>query len=230
MTMFRVITAVTALSCFLSYNVFAAPSYGTDMPKKGRMRMGYQVDVVFKHELRGPYGKIESARHFLDISYGVLDWFVFDGKVGVGDTERKGGTLPKVSYGYSFAGGYGFRMLFYDNPGSGVRLVGGFHHISVHPRDEVINGEKYESFLDDWQLDLLCSKQIGKFIPYAGGKGTVFEHIYRVDKDERKRVSPRYNGGVIAGFDYKFRDYISVNVEGRFIDENAINAGIYYSF
>ena len=192
--------------------------------------MGYQVNVVLKHELNGSHGKIETDQHYLDLSYGVLDWFVFDGKAGIGDTVKEGGDLPKIDYGYSFAGGYGFRMRFYDSPDSGVRLVGGFHHISVHPQDKTVDGRRYESFLDDWQLDLLCSKQLGKFTPYAGGKGSVFEHVYRVDKGDRRRVSPRYNGGVIAGFDVKVKDDVTVNVEGRFIDENAISGGVYYTF
>ncbi|MFA5093771.1 MAG: hypothetical protein WC512_00845 [Candidatus Omnitrophota bacterium] len=216
--------------CFSAPSLLAAPAYGTDLPAKGKMRVGYQANVVIKHELKEGYGKIDSLQHYYDVSYGVLDWFVFDGKLGIGDTNRKGGNVPDVDYGYSFAGGYGFRLRLYDNKDSGIKVVGGFHHISVHPRDEDIGGDRYESFLDDWQLDLLCSKKFGRFTPYAGGKASVFEHVYRVNKGDRKRVSPKYNGGAIAGFDFNLKDDITVNVEGRFIDEDAVSAGIYYSF
>lgn len=216
--------------CFSAPSLLAAPAYGTDLPAKGKMRVGYQANVVIKHELKEGYGKIDSLQHYYDVSYGVLDWFVFDGKLGIGDTNRKGGNVPDVDYGYSFAGGYGFRLRLYDNRDSGIKVVGGFHHISVHPRDEDIGGDRYESFLDDWQLDLLCSKKFGRFTPYAGGKASVFEHVYRVNKGDRKRVSPKYNGGAIAGFDFNLKDDITVNVEGRFIDEDAVSAGIYYSF
>ncbi|MFA6356003.1 MAG: hypothetical protein WCY23_02725 [Candidatus Omnitrophota bacterium] len=215
---------------FFQASAYAAPAYGTDMPAKGKMRVGYQVNVVLKHELKEGYGKISSDQHYYDVSYGVLDWFVFDGKLGVGNTDRKGGNVANVDYGYSFAGGYGFRIRFYDDEPSGVKLTGGFHHISVHPRDVDIGADRYESFLDDWQLDLLCSKKFGRLTPYAGGKASVFEHVYRVNKGDRKRVSPKYNGGVITGFDLKVRDDVTVNVEGRFIDEDAISAGVYYSF
>lgn len=209
---------------------YAAPAYGTDMPAKGKIRAGYQANIVLKHELKEGYGKITTDQHYLDVSYGVLDWFTLDGKAGIGNTDRKGGNVADVDYGYSFAGGYGFRLRLYDNEEHGVKIVGGFHHISVHPRDEDIGADRYESFLDDWQLDLLCSKKFGRFTPYAGGKASVFEHVYRVNKGDRKRVSPKYNGGVIAGFDMKVRDNVTVNVEGRFIDEDAVSAGIYYSF
>ncbi len=208
----------------------AAPAYGTDMPAKGKIRAGYQANIVLKHELKEGYGKISSGQHYLDVSYGVLDWLTLDGKAGIGDTDRKGGNVADVDYGYSFAGGYGFRLRLYDNEEHGVRIVGGFHHISVHPRDTDIGTDRYESFLDDWQLDLLCSKRFGRFTPYAGGKASVFEHVYRVNKGDRKRVSPKYNGGVIAGFDMKVKDNVTINVEGRFIDEDAVSAGIYYSF
>jgi opacity protein-like surface antigen len=215
---------------FFAPSLLAAPAYGTDLPAKGRMRVGYQANVVIKHELKEGYGKIDSVQHYYDVSYGVLDWFVFDGKLGIGDTNRKGGNVPDADYGYSFAGGYGFRARLYDDKDSGIKVVGGFHHISVHPRDEDIGGDRYESFLDDWQIDLLCSKKFGRFTPYAGGKASVFEHVYRINKGDRKRVSPKYNGGAIAGFDFNLKDDITVNVEGRFIDEDAVSAGIYYSF
>lgn len=215
---------------FFTPELSAAPAYGTDMPKKGKIRMGYQADVIFKRELKDNHGKIKSDQHFLDISYGALDWFVFDGKLGTGNNTKEGSDLPKLSCGYSFAGGYGFRIRFYDNADSGVKVVGGFHHISIHPGDRTANGDKYDSFLDDWQLDLLCSKTLGRFTPYAGGKASFFEYVYRANKGERHRISSRYNGGVIAGFDVKLKDDVTVNIEGRFIDENAINGGIYYTF
>ena len=34
---------------FCSARVYAAPAYGTDTPDKGKISIGYQANLVFKH-------------------------------------------------------------------------------------------------------------------------------------------------------------------------------------
>lgn len=210
--------------------IYAAPSYGTDMPKKNNMIMGYQANLLFKHRFKVSQGSIKSTQSFLDISYGVYDWFSFDGKLGVGNTFQEGGDLSVLHYGSSFAGGYGFRVLLFENPEYNTKAVFGFHHISVHPADAYKDGDKTETFLDDWQFDLLGSKKIVFLNPYIGFKASKFDQGYRVNHGDRKRKFPRYYAGAITGCNVKFKKDIFLNIEGRFIDETALNCGIYYSF
>jgi hypothetical protein len=198
------------------------------MPKKGKITMGYQSNIVFKHRLDDSYGKIKSTQHFLDLSYGVFDWLSFDGKLGAGDITHEGASFGKVGYGYSFAGGYGFRIRLMDSGKYKAAL--GFHHISVHPQDKVINGDKYESFLDDWQTDLTVSRNFGKIDPFIGVKASKFDMVYNINKGGRKRRPPKYWAGVVAGCDLNLREDISIRVEGHFIDETSLSTGIYYKY
>ncbi|MDD5437491.1 MAG: hypothetical protein PHX20_08125 [Candidatus Omnitrophica bacterium] len=213
-----------------SSRVYGAPAYGTDTPDKGKIMMGYQANLIFRHQLHGVNGNIRSYQHFLDLSYGVLDWFAFDGKLGVGDVRQSGGERPEINYGTGFAGGYGFRILLWNKPADKMRMTLGLHHISVHPTDENVGGNLYETFLDDWQIDLLASKRFGKFEPFLGGKASLFEQGYRVNHGERHRRSPKYSGGVIAGCGFDLNKDLTVKVEGHFIDEDSLSAGLYYKY
>jgi len=224
-----IIFIITAL-IFSASRACAAPAYGTDIPQKNKITMGYQANLVFRHDLSGSHGHIKSYQHFLDLSYGVLKWFAFDGKLGVGNLRQGAGEMPAVDYGTGFAGGYGFRILLWDRASDKTRATFGFHHISVHPTDENTGGNKYETFLDDWQFDLLGSKKFGKFEPFFGGKISKFDLGYRVNHGERQRLSPKYYGGLIAGFGFDLREDLVLKVEGHIIDEDSLSAGLYYKF
>jgi len=215
---------------FFASRLDAAPTYGPDMPKDGKITMGYQNNIIFKHRLSDSYGKIKSTQHFLDLSYGVYDWFSFDGKLGVGDAEHEGASFQTVDYGYSFAGGYGFRIRLMDSEKYKAKAALGFHHISVHEQDKVINGDKYESFLDDWQADLTVSRDFGPVDPFIGVKASKFDMVYNIDHGGRKRRPPKYWTGVVAGCGINLREDISVRIEGHFIDETSLSSGIYYKY
>jgi hypothetical protein len=208
----------------------AAPTYGTDMLKRGKVAIGYQNNIVFRHDLSDSYGYIKSDQHFFDISYGVYDWLSVCGKAGMADLIQKGGGHPKVSYGYGFAGGYGFRIRAYNNTKEKIRIVLGFHHISVHPVDSSWNSDKYESVLDDWQASLAGSKDIGAITPYVGIKFSKFDLVYKVNEMDRKRRPPENFVGLVTGITVRFRDDLSARVEAHFFDETALSTGAYYTY
>lgn len=226
----RKIIFIISILVFSADRVYAAPAYGTDTREKGKISIGYQANLVFKHRLSDEHGSIRSYQHFVDFSYGALDWWTFDGKLGVGDLRQGGEEMPSVNYGTGFAGGYGFRILLRDNTADKTRIVFGFHHISVHPTNENTGGNKYETFLDDWQFDLLGSKKFGKFEPFFGGKVSKFDLGYRVNRNERQRLSPEYYGGLIAGCGFDLREDMTLKIEGHIIDEYSMGAGLYYKY
>lgn len=215
---------------FSATRVYPAPAYGTDTPEKGKISIGYQANLVFKHRLNDSHGKLRSFQHFIDFSYGALDWFAFDGKLGVGDLRQTGGNRPDVNYGPGFAGGYGLRILLWNKAEDKTRATFGFHHTSLHPTDQNTGGHKYETFLDDWQFDLLGSKRFGKFEPFLGGKASKFDQGYRVNHGERERIAPKYYGGLIAGCGFDLRDDLILKIEGHIIDEDSLSAGLYYNY
>jgi len=226
----RKIIFIISILVFSAGRVYAAPAYGTDTPDKGKISIGYQTNLVFKHRLNDEHGRIRSYQHFVDFSYGALDWFTFDGKLGVGDLRQGGEEMPSVNYSTGFAGGYGFRILLRDKAADKTRIVFGFHHISVHPTNENPGGNKYEAFLDDWQFDLLGSKKFGKIEPFFGGKVSKFDLGYRLNRGERQRLFPKYYGGLIAGCGFDLREDLTLKIEGHIIDENSLSAGLYYEY
>jgi len=211
-------------------DIYAAPTYGTDMPEKGGMHMGYESNIVFKHDLNESYGNIKSDQHFFSLSYGIFEWLTVEGKAGMGDLLQKGGIHPKVYYTYGFAGGYGFRILALDDARNKVKVVAGFHHISVHPNNRTINGDKYESLLDDWQCSIVVSKRLGRLNPFLGGKISRCDLVYKVNEIDRKRRPPQHYIGVVMGCDLKLVDNIYARAEGRLIDESALSTSVYYKF
>jgi hypothetical protein len=120
-------------------------------------------------------------------------------------------------------------MAFNDTRNK-IRTVAGFHHISVHPENRTINGDKYESLLDDWQISLAASRDIGILTPFLGGKVSRFDLVYKVNEIDRKRRPPRYYGGVVAGCSARLPNGFSVIVESHFIDESSLSVGAYWTF
>lgn len=225
------IPIIIVLFLFLAVNsAGAAPTYGTDMPGRGRYATGYQSNIVFKHDLNDSNGNIKSDQHFYDLSYGVYDWLTVDGKIGFGDLRRKGGIHPKVDYNYGFAGGYGFRIKVWKNEKYKARGVLAFHHISVHPQARTLNNDGYKSIYDDWQTSLLGSKEIGPINPFIGLKLSLGDYIYWVNDIDRKRKTSDCFVGLVVGTSVKLNKEVYVRIEGHLFDETALSTGIYYTF
>ena len=225
------ISILAVLAAFLAANhSYAAPTYGTDTLTRGRYASGYQNNIVFKHDLNDSNGNIKSDQHYYDLSYGVYDWLTVDGKIGLGDIRRKGGIHPKVDYNYGFAGGYGFRIRAWHNEKYKAAAVLGFHHISVHPQDRILNNDKYKTIYDDWQASLLGSKEIGPVNPFIGVKLSLGDYIHKVNDIDRKRKTNETFVGLVFGASVKLNKKIYVRVESHFFDENSLSTGVYYTF
>ena len=228
-----IITLLFIAICFgQAGELCAAPSNGSRLPPKGSREMGYEYNVMFRRALDRSYGNLASQNHFYTISFGIFDWLCLDGKIGFGDVRQKGGIhLPKIEYNTGFGGGYGFRIKAFDNERWGVRIILGAQHTSVHPRDRSVDDDKYESFLDDWQICGLVSKSFNFLTAYLGMKVSDCEIVYKINKHDKKR---RYSGqhiGLVSGLDlFLFKDRVRINVEARFFDETAFSTSIGYLF
>ncbi len=210
----------------------AASSNGTRLPPKRSVELGYEYNTIFKRRLDRSYGDLKSQNHFYTASFGVCDWLSLDGKVGIGDVTQKGSShLPKLEYDTSFAGGYGLRLRVFEYKRYGIRAIAGFQHISVHPQDRSIDDDKYESFLDDWQVSGLVAKDFKFLTLYAGLKGSDCEIVYKLNKHDKKRRFSEYHIGLASGAEiYLFDNKARLSVEGRFFDETALSASASYLF
>jgi len=209
-----------------------APSNGTRIPPGGRAEAGYEYSVIYKRPLKYSYGNLASQNHFYVVSLGLFGWLSLDGKIGIGDMTLKASShLPKLEFNTGFAGGYGFRIKAYEKKEWDLKAILGFQHISVHPEERSAGNDKYETFLDDWQVSGLVSKKFKFLTPYVGMKGSDCEMVYKINKHDKKRRFSEYHIGLITGLDfYFFEDKLRANVEGRFFDETALSTSITYLF
>lgn len=220
---------VLILCLCLQLNLYGAPCYGTRMPKKNKFFMGTQTHSLIKRELRNNYGRVKSLQHFLLLSYGVFDWLSIDLKGGAGDVKHKAVSGQDIDYSTGFAGGYGIRLKVYN--GEKFDAVFGFQHISVHPKNTHVDSIKNKTILDDWQVSLLGSYDLGWLTPYLGAKFSRVDYIHWVEDDRKRKMSDRTRSvGVVAGFDIPLNDKWWINLEGQFIDGTAASISINHAF
>jgi len=192
--------------------------------------MGFEANIVFDRHMRKRLGGTETTQFFYDGSYGIYDWFSFDGRLGVGNTKFDTIEAGRLDYDFGFAGAYGARFRIYNNEGKKLTGIFGFQHISAHPPKKEAGSVKYSAIWDEWQLSLLLSKEIGKFRPYAGVKASQL-YIIRRDNVQSEWA---WNGakdhfGIFAGSNIILSKGCFLDIEGRFIDETAFSAALNFA-
>lgn len=218
-----IVSAFSSLFCVSS--AVAIPSFGTLMPKGGEYQGGARVDLIFDRDVKD-YESAETAAYYYKASYGLADWFSIDTLVGIGNVRSDHILDEKeLRYPNHFSGGYGWRAKLYKNEKYGIDWICGFQHVSTHPDKQWYNGRKYKVIWDDWQLSTLISKEIWALRPYCGVKWSFVYLISKVDNNRNRRLSNGHPIGLVVGTDVRINDYIYLNVESRFFDETALNAG-----
>lgn len=216
------------LFCFAA-SLFAAPCYGTKMPKQKEIFMGLQDYTVFKRYLDKDYGKLRSVQNFLLLSYGVFDWLSLDLKGGWGNIKQHPVGSDEIDYPSFLGGGYGFRVKIFEK--EKIKTVFGFQHISVHPKSIDLGDIKHKAVLDDWQFSLLGSYSFAKITPYLGTKWSRMDYIHW-DNGSRKQEKSELakSVGLVMGFDLPINEKLWVNLEGQLCDVEAVAFSLNYSF
>ncbi len=208
---------------------FAAPCYGTSLPKEKKIFLGVQDYTIFKRYLENDFGKVRSMQIFLLLSYGVFDWLSVDLKGGVGNIKQHPLGSDEIDYPSSFNGGYGFRVKAYEN--KNLKFVYGFQHISVHPKMVYLGNVPNQAILDDWQVSFLASYNFQKVTPYLGAKLSRMDYIHRVDGNRKRRMSDLTKSwGAVLGFDLPLTEKIWINLEGQAQDATTAAFSLNYSF
>jgi len=214
--------------CF-AFPSYAAPCYGTKMPKKKEFFAGAEAYSIFKRYLKDQYGKLRSAQEFVLLSYGVFDWLSIDLKGGAGFVKQHPVGSDELDYPTSFAGGYGLRFKLYDK--KDYKMVLGFQHISVHPESIHLGSVKHKAILDDWQVSVLVSREFSKFTPYLGTRWSRIDYIHWVGEDRKREMSDLTRSiGFIFGLNLPLTKKIWLNLEGQLFDSEAAACSLNYSF
>jgi len=199
------------------------------MPEQGRFFGGFETHAIFKRNLEADYGKLRSTQRFFQFSYGIWNWLSLDLKGGAGNIKQHPLGSDEIDYTSSFAGGYGFRLKFYDR--EKIKMVFGFQHISVHPRSVRLDSVKHKSVLDDWQVSLLVSYDFSRVTPYLGAKLSRVDYIHWVEEDRERRMSDLTKSvGIVCGLDINLTEKTWLNLEGQFLDGQAMAASFNFKF
>ncbi len=208
---------------------YAAPCYGTKMPKENKFFLGAQTHTIFKRYLEDEFGKLRSTQHFFLLSYGVFNWLSIDLKAGSGNIKQHPVGSDEVDYNSNFAGGYGFRLRLYEN--ENLKIVSGFQHISVHPKSRDLGDVRNKAILDDWQWSILASYDFKRIMPYLGTKWSRVDYIHNVNGERKRRMSDLTKDiGLVTGIDFSLTQNCWLNLESQFIDGEALAVSLNYSF
>ncbi|MCX7661182.1 MAG: hypothetical protein N2Z79_00685 [Candidatus Omnitrophica bacterium] len=206
-----------------------APCYGLNLPYKNKFFLGTQYHQVIERKLEKNLGELKSKQGFLLLSYGIFDWFSLDLKAGLGDINKKPENGRTADYEASFAGGYGFRIRFFEKENKA--LVFGFQHISVHPESIHINSDKHSAILDDWQVSLLGGLKLKRISPYLGMRWSRQDYIHKRNKERKRIMSDLTKSlGIIFGFDFFLKEKFWLNFEGNFLDGKETAVSLNFSF
>jgi len=215
--------------CSLYTIGYTAPCYGTKMPKEKKFFAGAQTHTIFKRYLEDEYGKLRSTQHFFLLSYGVCDGLSIDLKAGAGNIKQHPVGSDEVDYNSNFSGGYGLRVKFLNQ--DKIKAVFGFQHISAHPKSSRVGDTRHKAILDDWQWSLLASYDLKKIIPYLGSKWSRVDYIHKVEDNRKRRMSDLTKDiGLVTGIDFSLTQNSWLNLEGQFIDGEALAVSFNYSF
>ena len=222
---------ILAIVFLLSVPVaFAAPAYGTKMPEAKQAFWGLQTYRIFDRDLNRDNGDLRSQQEHILLSYGVTDWLSLDLKWSYGSIEHVAGSGEKTKYNEPvWGGGYGFRLRLYES--GPVKVVGGFQHISIHPKTERINGEKHNAILDDWQGSTLVSYALKKFTPYTGLRYGTTDYIHRINNDRNRVYAPESRRfDAVVGVDIPVTKKVWINLEGAAGAGEAVAASLNFHF
>jgi len=213
----------------LVYTSWAAPCYGTKIPKKGQAAIGLQTHYVFNRYQEHEAGSLRSGQEFLLVSYGVFDTLSLDLKGGAGFIKQHPKDSDELDYPAYLGGGYGFRWIFFKS--KDLNAVFGFQHISIHPKTIKINGSKRKAVLDDWQFSLLASYGFKWLTPYLGTKWSRMDYIHWIDGNrDRVKSDLTRSVGVVAGLDINLDNHFWLNLEVQAVDCEAAAISLNYNF
>ncbi|MCP4649026.1 MAG: hypothetical protein GY853_02935 [PVC group bacterium] len=225
----RKIFCFIAILCFFCKGAFAIPAEGESRPSLHKSIWGVQFNHIFSRDFNKVEAKASTTQYFIKASYGLTEKFFLDGKVGWGNVSFDREGQEKLNFPNNFAGGYGFRYLFYEDDSQGLKAIAGFQHISCHPFKDVVNNIDHRIIWDEWQGTLLLIKKWNRVGIYFGPQYSEAQLKYK-EGDLRRRVKGEDIWGAVIGADYYINEKTGINMEARLFNEWALNIGMNYKF
>ncbi len=214
--------------------------------------IGPEVDVILDRKLEGRIGDNEFNFFGAKIGATVANRGLVYTLLGLGDAKQEftvSGSSVEFDTDTEFIWGAGGTVIVWEYEPFDASMDEHMLRIGVDLRYRRINldiekltvgGTTYEESgeasvlssasyeANEWQIASAVSYQFNNFLPYIGLKYS------DIDGDAKALVSgteykhdfdPEYQIGIFLGMDLTIGDSASLNVEGRFIDEEALTLG-----
>lgn len=218
-------------------------------PLQIEVSAGLEADFVTKRKLDELNAKIEGNLYTAKLLFSSAE--KFDLYVNLGharDIEYKAnilGSSVKFDLEDEFVWGTGISYVFtsQDDPLQ-IGIDGNYRRITdmdytglcvddaTYSKSQL--GGKVNAKWREWQVALIVGKKFDLFIPYVGvkysdvkasAKAIVSGSTYDLGSTDSK-----HKVGVFAGCSIVPVEQLSIDIQGRFIDETAITAGVSYKF
>jgi len=216
----------------LSFKKASRPSgHDTDQPLNFKISRGRNVVA------KASYGLFDSLDIYIKL--GAANYNL-QGDVFVGDTRRVGESLS--SPGDSFLYGAGFKWARELKKGwiigCDAQYLTSNQKLDFSATNLISGAVSTATYLDcrmqEWHIAPYIAKKIANFTPYLGARYSDFRMDQSNPNDPNRWnnlvFGATYNVGVFTGLDWNLGKNFKLNVEGRFIDETAISAGLAYGF
>lgn len=238
----KLFVSILAAAFVFSSSMANAASVGGKLPEKGKLIIGAETNFITEKDVKNvtqnQAAKLKSNQYLAVASYGILDRLALKLKLGTGDL-RYTDVDDKLNTDEGFLWGIGIDSEAYRNE-NGLRLLLGAQYFSAGDLDteskylDPNDTFTFESWRE-WQISALIAKDMARFMPYLGIKYSDFEidgkwYDSSAAATTTSKIKEDDNVGVFLGTDYKISEACSLNLEGRFIDERAVSAGISWKF
>jgi len=206
------------------------PGYDNYIPENFRIVKGRNVTAKVS------YGIFNTMDIYAKLGVANYD---FKGDVFVGDAKRVEEDLS-TGNDFLYGGGLKFAYEFKEGwiIGTDAQYLTSAHNINFRAINKISGAVSIAKYTDcriqEWQVAPYIAKKIANFTPYVGVRYSDLRMTQARPNDSKRWDNLVFNAdcnvGVFTGLDLDFAKNFTLNIEGRFVDETAINVSAGYRF
>ena len=220
------------------------------------LKVSFDTDLIFEKDIDASESNVRDAKvegqwYLAKISVALIDRFEPYVLLGASDIEGEyvgvsSGSKYDIEGDTNFAWGVGSKILIWETEDLGFAVSGAGEYRRTDPgiKEQLVDGVSQDATdrvfeIEEWQFALAVSKEfkIGQdiaLIPYVGAKYSDSEIKLKYKTggtlNDLGGGENADNVGVFVGVDLSVLESLSINVEGRFIDETAMSIGATVKF
>jgi opacity protein-like surface antigen len=205
------------------------------------------VPVIIDNQTVGDCDIRHMYRTMLNFSFGVFDFLDVYVKLGVADYKFKadlinnfgfplGDATLNSKWGFAYGGGLKGAYMFKDGPVKGLIIGADAQYLRHKQRyhamiDSLMGPDDFtgKATFQEWQIGPFVGYKIMNFLPYVGVKYSDVRLKFNQEGETQKFKADDHVGAFV-GLTYDLIPQVKLNLEGRFIDETALNFNVIFKF